>query len=150
MAINVFEGARRIAKIVAVIWVIGWSVAAGGDGYTLYNNYDNCIRVMPIRAELKRLFKDAGRWGGDEGKYSAFKRVSEFNKKFGGQCREIWRERKGEGEGEGKWWTQFLKDLGQKVFWTISGLLFLWAFTWAIGWIVRGFMGIPRGQDKKE
>jgi len=30
-----------------------------------------------------------------------------------------------------------------------GGLLFILAFTWAIGWIVRGFMGIPRGQDQK-
>jgi hypothetical protein len=26
MAINAFEGARRISKLVAVIWVIGWIV----------------------------------------------------------------------------------------------------------------------------
>ena len=24
-----------------------------------------------------------------------------------------------------------------------------WAFTWTVGWIVRGFMGIPRGHDQK-
>jgi len=30
-----------------------------------------------------------------------------------------------------------------------GGVLLILAFTWAIGWIVRGFMGIPRGQDKK-
>ena len=31
-----------------------------------------------------------------------------------------------------------------------GGPLFILAFTWAVGWIVRGFMGIPRGQDKKD
>jgi len=30
-----------------------------------------------------------------------------------------------------------------------GGLLFILAFTWEIGWIVRGFMGILRGQDQK-
>jgi len=30
-----------------------------------------------------------------------------------------------------------------------GGVLFILVFTWAIGWIIRGFMGIPRGQDKK-
>lgn len=30
-----------------------------------------------------------------------------------------------------------------------SGLLALWGLAWTIGWIVRGFMGIPRGQDDK-
>jgi hypothetical protein len=29
------------------------------------------------------------------------------------------------------------------------GLALLFAATWAIGWIVRGFLGIPRGQDHK-
>ena len=24
-----------------------------------------------------------------------------------------------------------------------------WAFTWTVGWIVRGFMGIPHGKDSK-
>ena len=31
----------------------------------------------------------------------------------------------------------------------LGGLLFILVFTWVIGWIVRGFMGIPRGQDQK-
>ncbi|TFH11899.1 MAG: hypothetical protein E4H07_04000 [Nitrosomonadales bacterium] len=31
----------------------------------------------------------------------------------------------------------------------IGGSLFILAFTWTIGWIVRGFNGIPKGQDKK-
>jgi len=30
-----------------------------------------------------------------------------------------------------------------------GGLIFVWAFTWGVGWIVRGFMGIPRGSDQK-
>ena len=28
MTTNVFEGARRIAKLVAVLWILGWVVAA--------------------------------------------------------------------------------------------------------------------------
>ena len=30
-----------------------------------------------------------------------------------------------------------------------GGVLLILAFTWAIGWIMRGFMGVPKGQDKK-
>lgn len=26
---------------------------------------------------------------------------------------------------------------------------FVYGFSWVIGWIVRGFMGIPRGSDRK-
>ena len=39
---------------------------------------------------------------------------------------------------------------------TLNGVLFIcemlfvfWIFTWTTGWIVRGFMGIPTGTDKK-
>ncbi len=28
-----------------------------------------------------------------------------------------------------------------------GGLIFLWACMWCIGWVMRGFLGIPRGQD---
>ncbi len=140
MAINIFKGARRISMLVAVIWIIGWSVMAFGYGYDLY---DNCVRVMPIRAEWIRLAEEADRRGDKEASDSAREELKKIDYSYvPSECKEIWRE--------GKWWPQLLKDLGQKVLWTISGLLFLWAFTWVIGWIVRGFMDIPREQDKKE
>ena len=31
-----------------------------------------------------------------------------------------------------------------------AGLAFIWAFTLATGWIVRGFMCTPQGKDSKE
>ncbi len=31
----------------------------------------------------------------------------------------------------------------------VGGLVFIGCFTFATGWIVRGFMGIPRGMDQK-
>jgi len=31
----------------------------------------------------------------------------------------------------------------------IGGSIFILIFSYVIGWIVRGFMGIPQGQDKK-
>lgn len=32
----------------------------------------------------------------------------------------------------------------------LAGLVIIWGFTFATGWIVRGFMGIPQGKDSKE
>ncbi len=75
MAINVFEGARRVSRLVAAIWIIGWIIKSLNEG----------MQSDPI----------------------AFASVA-----FG-------------------------------------GLLFILVFTWVVSWIVRGFMGIPRGQDKK-
>ena len=39
-------------------------------------------------------------------------------------------------------WKESLRNLG-------IGLAIFAGFVWAIGWIVRGFMGIPRGMDRK-
>jgi len=38
------------------------------------------------------------------------------------------------------------KNFGSQV---VAALLGIWLLSWIIGWIVRGFAGIPRGQDKK-
>jgi hypothetical protein len=39
-------------------------------------------------------------------------------------------------------WKESLRNLG-------IGLAIFAGFVWAIGWVVRGFMGIPRGMDQK-
>ncbi len=75
MAINVFEGARRVSRLVAAIWIIGWIIESLNED----------MQSDPI----------------------AFASVA------------------------------------------FAGLLFILVFTWVVGWIVRGFMSIPRGQDKK-
>lgn len=41
----------------------------------------------------------------------------------------------------GYWWGTAKLALG--------GLLAIWLTTSLIGWVVRGFAGIPRGQDRK-
>ena len=44
---------------------------------------------------------------------------------------------------------QFIKNFGQHILAMIVSLAGLWFLTWAVGWIVRGFMGIPRGLDRR-
>ena len=74
MAINIFEGARRIIKLATALWVAGWIVAAF---------------IRPMRE-----------WP----------------------------------DGVGI---------------AVLGLVFIFGFSWATGWIVRGFLGVPSGQDHK-
>ena len=84
MAINIFEGARRISKVVIAFWLIT---------FIIFNKQilkRNSIYSSP---DIFDLIMIAG---------IAF-----------------------------------------------SVVLFILAFTWAIGWIVRGFMGISKGQDEK-
>jgi len=200
MAINIFKGARRIAKLVAVIWIIGWSVGA----YYTYESAKPTVNVTykitgfeeaPIRimeecppdsimnyvdmktksgtkvlvklcrekpriSELMALAKNLEEEGDIKLAGRALDKIYNLfiNKKpdsteiaqleaalvkadANGDTDEAWIDNQGR--------SLVQKQIGIGAMVAIGGILFLWVFTWAIGWIVRGFMGIPRGQDKK-
>jgi hypothetical protein len=48
-------------------------------------------------------------------------------------------------EASKMWRSQFAEAMG----YLAAGLAIFGAFVLAIGWIVRGFLGIPRGMDKR-
>lgn len=48
-----------------------------------------------------------------------------------------------------KWWESWRSAYGQGLAAMLGGLVILWIFSISTGWIVRGFMGIPRGQDQR-
>lgn len=48
-------------------------------------------------------------------------------------------------EAAKQWRTEFAEAMG----YLVAGLIVFGAFVLAIGWIVRGFLGIPRGMDKR-
>jgi hypothetical protein len=48
-----------------------------------------------------------------------------------------------------KWWESWRSTHGQGMAVMLGGLLALWIFSMAMGWIARGFLGIPRGMDSK-
>ena len=48
-----------------------------------------------------------------------------------------------------QWWSKRWDGIRDATFNLAIGLGILFTFTWAVGWIMRGFMGIPRGLDKK-
>jgi hypothetical protein len=41
-------------------------------------------------------------------------------------------------------------DLLKGLVYLVLGLATYWAIVWTVGWIVRGFLGIPRGKDRAE
>jgi len=47
-------------------------------------------------------------------------------------------------------WLNTAKSAGMHLLGMLAGIAAFWAFTWAVGWVVRGFMGIPQGKDSKE
>jgi len=193
MAINVFEGGRRVSILLSVALILGFSV------YTLkhYNEYPPYIPVIyvptdsvedvmirmeecpplsfmtpEIKMETKNgtvatvylcradseyeeviaLAKEADRKGVREIQDRAVQRhvaLYEHSPMETAQIKAAFVE--DEKWVDDQWLPVLLKNhLGPLVGFVSISLLFLWVFTWIIGWNVRGFMGIPRGQDKKE
>lgn len=185
MAINMFEGARRIAKLIAALWVIGWLVAAfqvtpdinvtykvtwpdvppvrmpedcpsdsGTKGKRMATQsgteawvnfcflaYTSSKGVKAIPYEVDRVGE---RWrGADEYSSEVRAYMTRISDEFSFTAEdEKW--------VEGQRWPSIFRQLGLGALGVAGGLAFLWVFTWATGWIVRGFMGIPRGADSRE
>lgn len=185
MAINVFEGARRIAKLFAAIWVIGWIVAA----FYVSPSINVTYKIVgpgkaPVRltegcpSDSAREYRSIKTNSGTEAwvtlcffAISAEDGTSMIPFYVDPETKALWGKEKystevsqytnrvaasftiSQADGEwidSQWWPQFLKELGEGALVAIGGLLFLWTFTWGTGWIVRGFMSIPRGKDRRE
>jgi len=226
MKINIFEGARRLTKLIAVIWVLGMSFYAftekgyvyayfrvdlpdgvpirmteqehcdkndateylssqytskGSDvSVTLCFKSDEWEDITPTKpAPVKKAvsFDEWKAMGEPSAQQPAqevqqptkkvpivdelppgfefvdklppgFVRESEFKKqkkiaanfKFS-KADEEW--------ADGVAWSERLEKIKTSATVTIGGLAFLWIFSWCVGWIVRGFAGIPSGQDFK-
>jgi hypothetical protein len=48
-----------------------------------------------------------------------------------------------------QFWPAQVKALMEGALYAMTGLIVLAVFTWTIGWVVRGFLGIPRGHDHR-
>lgn len=184
MAINVFEGARRI-YLLAALWAIGVAVYLYNDDLLVRATYvvrqpgAEAIRVADAACGMH----DREEWinrttsGGtnvraticftaqsfDGGKMHVPYRTDKARKlvwadeSYSSQVRE-YAERVGNsfslGKAEETWldgqrWSARLAQLKSAALWLFGGWLFLWFVTATIGWIVRGFAGIPSGQDYK-
>jgi hypothetical protein len=187
MAINIFEGARRIALLVgggaAVITVLvafnqdsyyhaQYSLAApnapfiktdGGcpsEGRTIYFDHKTssgkkisvslCLQPMTFtnknmeQAELIPYKTDAAglTWGARpySSEISAYE--TQVKKHFTMSAAD---EEVSIKEAAKQWRSQFVEAMG----YLAVGLAIFGALVLAIGWIVRGFMGIPRGSDNR-
>lgn len=48
-----------------------------------------------------------------------------------------------------QYWPKRRKQFGEGTMWLVGGWIALWVFTFVVGWIVRGFTGIPMGRDRR-
>lgn len=139
---NIFEGARRISKLIyAVTVVIGFMLLVQSEPY-LARYY-----AYQANGQLKQV--------ADCGTQTWFNAAVEQ--------RPSWSSISVCGWSEGPkmvaltdWELEKLDDAiylarfercGEIVFGTFASLIGLYILFWCIGWIVRGFLGIPRGQD---
>lgn len=185
MTINLFEGARRVALVIAGFWAIGVIVfyieqehrveltyaidspdkppvrmpetSCGDDDrseWRLGNTANQtklhlrfCFKAQ--RAENGKLVipyridSATGKWWGDT-KYSTS--VSNYTT----WVSEGFRVPKADEDwADDQVWPTRLRKAKSASLWLVGGLIAFWFSTWVIGWIVRGFAGIPSGQDRR-
>lgn len=139
---NIFEGARRVSKIIYALAVFFGAMLLMESSPYLSRYY-----AYQANEQLKQVDDCAGQtW---------------FNAKVEG--RPSWSSISVCGWSEGPktvvlnaWELEKLDDAiylarferyGEILFGTFATLVGLYVFFWCTGWIVRGFLGIPRGQD---
>jgi hypothetical protein len=201
MKINMFEGARRITKLIAVLWVVGMCIYI----FTWNPHIHAYFHVDSSGSESIRVVKqksDCAEHDAREDKYwqqtingtdftltLCFKRISasEFladiapvqspvieevqnNPKKSTLVTNpaILAELNGEtlsyrkkvtdnfkpSKADEDWidsevWPARWKNIKESSLWIIGGVAFLYIFSWCVGWIIRGFAGIPLGHDRK-
>ncbi len=210
MTINVFEGARRIAKLVAGLWIVGVSAftlfqsnpyitvtytASSPNGPLVLSDppclYGDTVRedftvktkkgteahatacYLPPKLqheETSRVeVRDITKLSDDE--LMALDRQARLRTTLPAgfvldeELEELQELRllalrkaihsfvlspADESQIESRWWRERWRQILEVALWLVAGLACLWGLTWTIGWIVRGFLGIPRGKDRQE
>ena len=219
MKINMFEGARRITTLIAVLWLAGWCYYlityepynqvyfrvdsprstpirlmgmldcdaddARESFYSKYTSngkrvsgeicfkakvFDDGRKLIPYRMtdnieEAFDLMRKAEKAGDKElvrklaadikGKPTEVSHVW-ANEKYSSEVSSYTRKvadsfklsKSDEDWIDGEIWPTHWKEIKESSLWIIGGVAFLYIFSWCVGWIVRGFAGIPLGQDR--
>lgn len=184
VAINIFEGSRRIALLAAGLATLGtlvvlvtndpyvsieYSVAQPGGPFSRLSgncpsdagkhyfttetktgqrlSIDLCLLTMPFGDTGEQLvpYKTDQKgmvWGAAS--YSS--EVSEYERQL--EKRFILPPQDDD-FAEKEFSRRYWKEIKEGLRYLAIGLVVFGAFVWAVGWIVRGFLGIPRGMDNR-
>jgi hypothetical protein len=180
--VNLFEGSRRIALFVKVVWVLGVVAFLYADGPSVRLNFETAGPDSPftmVQGDDCRIGSDASEYftrrvGGNTLSIQLCFRAHSFEQQrlvpYKVENGTVWgNERystavteytKGRAEAfrltpdqqeaaiaETKKQTQ--RQVVLAIQFAIGGWVVLSALQYVIGWIVRGFMGIPHGQDHR-
>ena len=145
---NIFEGARRITKIIAVMWIIGWAY-----NLATWSPPPALTWSLPPAKLSPQEWLAQRRSGMDTTALVKYAKLSdgtrlEFPENTSDEVMET-AVKKYINDSASKDWSPRWKEIKESSYSIIGGLAFLFIFSWSIGWIVRGFAGIPSGQDKK-
>jgi hypothetical protein len=157
VTINMFEGARRIAKLIAVFIVVGFGIAfIGASSQTVYLEYPYLITApgdMPIlgtscsEGAKQESVSITSRRGVDLRVRLCLLYATESRLTFDDLKFQI--PESDENLLNVRWWLQTFKNAGIYFLGMLASLAGLWVFTWTVGWIVRGFVGASRLPDAK-
>ena len=164
---NIFEGSRRVVKLISVAIVVGFGIAA------FFVDPGVNIEYMVTSPNSMPQRIDSGNCPTGSGIKYAYPKTKNNIQTFVKFCftTETFKLKSGKvvqvpfeyeqndvaksfvipiedkSWVDSQFWSLVIKDLRNGFIAMIITLAILWAFTFAVGWIVRGFMGIPRGQD---
>ena len=133
MKINIFEGARRVSLLVGACWVLGCIV------YAVTNRPEpKSWEILPI---VKQEVPTQNSYPSmsDEELMTAYQKAKNSKRVPDWDLPDDLKEKANSSE-------QHWKNVSATLF---AGLAVGWALVAAIGWIVRGFMGIPRSKDAR-
>jgi len=141
--VNIFEGARRIAKIITGLIVLTGAILLFNVEPHFYRQY-GMFEGQPILVDTC----------GSGPRYEArvegrpqWASVYVCGSEYGPETIKL-------GDSElvaldDAIYSARIESYGGIIIGTIISAAIFSAFTWCAGWVMRGFMGIPRGQDAK-
>ena len=135
---NLFEGGRRIAITIAAFWVLLFTVLTVGNFFDEYKKYNKCKDKQATYEKVSDALQKAQEAGNyiDAGRLKSNLKFLTAIK----HCKKI--------VAHNQNFVSFLFDrwqFGILIF--FSGLIALYLFTFAVGYVVRGFKDTP---NKKE
>ena len=182
---NIFEGCRRIALLLKVVYLVGVAVVSYGQSPyvslefftsrpnepfvqrpnaecdTTADSYEYVTREFAqgktvsvqlcfkaVRSDNGRLLipftvEPSGRWWGNE-KYS-----SDVRNYTSARSREFSLSAEDRDIASRLWAEQRSRNVRDAFLFAVGGWIALSVLQALIGWIVRGFLGIPAGQDRR-
>lgn len=184
--INVFEGSRRVATVLKVLWVVAVAIITWNSNsphvslhfVTDYPNqgfrrvaYGGCQSGVDAQEFVQRDFAEGReafvtlcfkarpaddgtlviptevesdkRWFG----YSLYSASVTNYTKTRSRAFALTEEDKLAAQQEGS--RQTRKGITDGILWAVGGWVGLWLLQVLVGWVVRGFLGIPLGADRR-